>query len=129
MQLVRFLLVGGLNTGLGLGVIYGLMWAGADYRAANATGFAVGCAVSFVLNKSWTFRHGGGWRSSLGRWLAVVALGYGLNLLVVVALHEGLGVNAYASQLGGMVAYTAVTFLGGRYFAFSPTPALTGAVL
>lgn len=123
--------VGGLNTALGLGVIYGLMVLGTDYRLANAAGFCLGCAVSFVLNKSWTFRHPGSRQGnvahSLARWLAVVAGGYGLNLLLAVVLHDGLGINAYLSQLGGMAAFTAVTFLGGRFFAFAPTPILARA--
>lgn len=122
MQLVRFLLVGGLNTAFGLSAIYALMWLGADYRLANAAGFALGCVLSFVLNKSWTFRHDGHWRDSFLRWLVVVAGGYALNLLAVVALHDGVGVNPYLAQLGGMAAYTGATFLGGRSFAFASAP-------
>lgn len=120
MQLVRFLLVGGLNTAFGLSVIYALMWLGADYRLANAAGFAVGCALSFALNKSWTFRHDGHWRDSFLRWLLVVAGGYAFNLLAFVALHDAFGANPYLAQLGGMAAYTGATFLGGHSFAFAP---------
>lgn len=126
MQLIRFLVVGGLNTVVGLSIIYGLMWLGLDYRLANAAGFGVGCVLSFTLNRAWTFRHDGRWQSSFGRWLMVVAGGYALNFLALVALHDGFGVNAYIAQLGGTAAYTGSTFLGGRFFAFA-APVLTRA--
>ena len=40
-----------------------------------------------------------------------------LNFLVIIALHYGLMVNAYAAQLGGIVTYTVATFVGCRYVA------------
>ena len=123
MQFLRFLLVGVLNTGVGLACIYGAMALGVDYRWANALGYAVGCLVGFVGNRSWTFRHHGPWRSSLARWLLVVAAAYGVNLAAVIGLHEALGVDAYVAQLGGVILYTAVAFVGGRLFAFRVSPA------
>src|ERR1700731_806989 len=119
MQLVRFLLVGVLNTGIGLACIFGAMWLlGLDYRLANVFGYAVGCGVSFLLHRSWTFRHDGPWFASLVRWLAIVAVSYGVNLLTLVFLHERLGVNAYLAQIGGTAAYTFVSFVGARHLAF-----------
>ena len=52
------------------------------------------------------------------RWLAVVTAAYALNLFAVVGLHQGLHVNVYVAQLGGVAVYTTAAFLGGRYFAF-----------
>lgn len=128
MQFLRFLAVGMLNTGVGLACIYGAMALGVDYRWANALGYALGCLVGFVGNRSWTFRHEGPWRSSLARWLLVVAAAYAVNLSAVVALHEALGIDAYVAQLGGIVLYTAAAFLGGRLFAFRvPTADPDGA--
>jgi putative flippase GtrA len=40
-----------------------------DHRAANALGYAIGCPVSFLLNRSWTFRYRGPLWESLVRWL------------------------------------------------------------
>ncbi|MEP6908237.1 MAG: GtrA family protein [Pseudoxanthomonas sp.] len=122
MQLLRFLVVGVLNTGLGLVCIYAAMWLQLDYRVSNGIGYAVGISVSFVLNRNWTFRHRGDWQNSLGRWLGVTALAYSLNILVLIGLHQRLGVNAYAAQLGGAVTYTLAAFMGGRYFAFQMLP-------
>jgi putative flippase GtrA len=119
VQLVRFLLVGILNTAMGLTCIYAAMWLlHLDYRLANAVGYTVGCGIGFLLNRSWTFRYSGSWWRSLARWLAVVAVAYGLNVLAVVALHEGLHVDAYAAQIGGVAAYTITAFLGARSLAF-----------
>jgi putative flippase GtrA len=118
VQVLRFLLVGVLNTGVGLAFIFGAMAAGVDYRWANALGYALGCLVGFAANRSWTFGHEGPWRSSLARWLLVVAVAYASNLALVVTLHGVLRIDAYVAQLAGVVLYTAVAFLGARGFAF-----------
>jgi putative flippase GtrA len=126
VQIIRFLTVGVLNTLAGLSFIYLAMgWLHVDYRWANAAGFALGCGLSFVLNRSWTFQHQGVWWHSLLRWLGVVAVAYALNLTTVIALREMAGIDAYVAQLGGMVVYTASSFVGGRYFAFMK-PAIAG---
>lgn len=119
MQLVRFLIVGVLNTCVGLSCIFAAMWLfDLDYRVANALGYAAGCGVGFVLNRLWTFRYRGSWWSSLVRWLGIVGVAYALNLVVVIALHQDLDVDPYLAQFGGIVVYTVAAFLGGRHFAF-----------
>ena len=118
MRLARFLLVGMLNSAVGLALIYLAMAAGADYRAANAIGYAGGILVSFVVNRVWTFDHKGDWRTSFVRWLAVVAVAYAAQLLVVIGLHDSLGVDARIAQALGMPVYMVLAFLGARWFAF-----------
>ena len=119
MQLVRFLVVGVLNTAVGLACIVAAMrWLALDYRLANAGGYAAGCGLGFVLNRAWVFGDQGPWQGSLARWLGVVGACWGLNLAAVVLLHVGLGVDVYAAQLGGVVTYTGAAFMGGRLFAF-----------
>lgn len=116
---MRFLVVGVLNTAVGLACIVAAMrWLALDYRVANAMGYAVGCGLGFVLNRAWTFGDRGRWQGSLARWLGVVGACWGLNLGMAVLLHEGLGMDAYAAQLGGLLAYAGPAFLGGRCFAF-----------
>jgi putative flippase GtrA len=89
-----------------------------DYRVANAWGYAVGCVVSFLLNRSWTFRHDGSWHVGAIRWFSVVVAAYLCNFGTIVFLHSMLGLNAYIAQLGGIMVYTGASFIGGRYFAF-----------
>ena len=59
-NLVRYLVVGFLNTLLGLMVIYFAMYVlRFGVVAANVIGYAVGVVVSFLLNQRWTFAHRG----------------------------------------------------------------------
>jgi putative flippase GtrA len=90
-----------------------------DYVSANVAGYSVGIIISFLLNRSWTFRHQGSWQLSLVRWMVVVSVAYSLNLVVIVRLHRALEFSTYIVQLAGIAVYTMTTFLGGRYFAFS----------
>lgn len=120
MQLFRFLTVGVVNTLITLAVIYLLMHLGADYRVANAVGYLAGFIISFVLNRNWTFTHEGHWLASFARWIVVAAVSYCGNLATVVMLHRWLGVDTRLAQLGGMPVYTALSYAGSRYFAFTP---------
>lgn len=117
-KLFRFLLVGVVNTLFGQSVIWFSMWAlGLGIVAANALGYGCGIVLSFFLNRNWTFRHEGSQLPALLRFLAVNAVAYVANLLVVLAAHR-LGANGYLAQLCGAPAYTAVGYVGSRLFAF-----------
>jgi putative flippase GtrA len=124
MSFVRFCLVGLLNTSIGLAVMCSLMrLGGVQYVVANALGYAVGAAVSFTLNRSWTFRFKGPTFNSGVRWLLVLGAAFGANIVVVIIAHELFGVDRYVSQGFGIVTYTALSFLGGRFYAFRPIDA------
>lgn len=127
MAFIRFCAVGVLNTLIGLAVIFGLMrFGGVQYVLANAAGYAVGTLLSFVLNRSWTFAHKGPILHSALQWALVIAVAYAANVSVVVASHEHFGIDRYLSQAFGILAYTGLSFLGGRFYAFSPGRELRG---
>ena len=121
MSFLRFSAVGVINTALGLAIIFALMrFGGVQYVAANAIGYAVGTVGSFFLNRSWTFYHKGPVLSAAVRWVVVIAIAYGANVCAVILAHEYFGIDRYVSQLAGMVAYTSLSYIGGRFFAFAP---------
>lgn len=116
---VRFGTVGVLNTLASIAVIFSLKGlAGVPDLPANAAGYAVGLTCSFVLNKSWTFQQQGPVVPALARFLAVFAVAYLFNIIVVLGLI-GAGVNAYLAHLAGMPVYTVVFYLGCLSFAFA----------
>jgi putative flippase GtrA len=119
MELVRFGLVGVLNTLFGLFMILALMYlAGVDYLLANAVGYSCGITLSYFINRSWTFRHKGSMFQSAILWGKVTAVAYAANLGVVVVVHEYFGTEGFASQLFGVVAYSSLSYLGGKFYAF-----------
>jgi len=123
VQIVRFLSVGLVNTGIGLSCIWAAMYfLGLNEIVSNLIGYAVGLLVSFTLNRTWTFAHAGPWAGSLSRWLLLFVVAYSGNLATVTALYRLAGMNAYLAQAFGIMVYTAISFVGSRYYVF-PSPA------
>jgi putative flippase GtrA len=121
----KFLTVGALNTLVGLAVIYIAKWffQFGDI-AANATGYAVGLILSFVLNSRWTFGYEGQWIPALARFLSITLLAYGMNLLVVLLAIRVIGTDDYLAHALGILPYTLTVYLGSKYIAF---PAKSGS--
>ena len=113
---------GMINTSIGVSIIFLAMivlGANSIIYLRMYSGNTVGLFVAFILNKLWTFQHGGPWSPSLAKWLIVASFGYACNLGAVITAHRSLVMNSYIPQFVGVVAYTLVSFFGGRYFAFA----------
>ena len=120
----KFAVVGVGNTIVGLLAIYLCKWLlGFSDALANISGYVSGLAVSFLLNRGWTFQHSGAALPALQRFLVVLALAYLLNLATVLIAIHSLGVNSYLAQAIGIAPYTVFFYLGSRYFAFRSAPA------
>jgi putative flippase GtrA len=116
---IRFVIVGVLNSLVGLAIIYGCKYfLGMGDMAANIVGYAVGLTVSFVLNSAWTFEYRGPKLAAAGRFLGVFAISYVVNLATVMGLIHLAGVNSYLAQAAGMPVYTICFYLLSRAYAF-----------
>ncbi|MFX4304218.1 GtrA family protein [Exiguobacterium sp. A1_3_1] len=121
MTFFRFLLVGVLNTLVGLTVTlicFHLFQTG--YWGATAIGNACGVWVSYMLNRRFTFRQEtGGWSYWI-RFLFVVSISY------LIAYRFSLSVVNYilphlqetGAILIGMIIYTGLNYLGQSYWVF-----------
>jgi putative flippase GtrA len=95
-----------------------------SYWASSAANQLVGGALSFALNKRFTFRSEGWSWGELGRfaltaaacWLAAYGLARPLALRALAGAAPAVQDNA--AMLAGMCAYTALNYLGQRFFAF-----------
>jgi len=114
----RFAMVGMLNTIAGLALIYGARALGLGEVAANATGYAVGLALSFTLNRHWTFRHRGPLLAHVSRFSVVTLFAWLANLVVLLELMHW-GVTAVLAQAGAVLPYTLVSYLGCRWWVFA----------
>jgi len=119
VQLVRFAASGVANTGLGLAAIYMAMLFGIQYIIANALGYAIGLACSFLINRTWTFqRKTGGAHKDIIPFLLLALAAYAVNLAAVVSLVELTGTPVVMAQLVGVVVYAICSFLGMKYLVF-----------
>jgi putative flippase GtrA len=131
LSFVRFLMVGVLNTIVGLGCIFLLLnAAGLNYWLSTFLGNSIGALVSYVLNKRFTFRSNARVASSLWRFFAVILVCYFLSY--GIGLYGGTALTAIVPAIPGEWAhniavlfgsglYTVLNYLGQKYFAFRPS--------
>lgn len=118
-QAARFAVVGLANTGIGVAAILGLQTlTPAGPFLANAGGYAIGLAVSFIGNRGWTFGAGDGAAGpQAARFVAAFAVAYGLNLAALAA-GLALGLHPLLAQLPAIAVYSVVFFLLSRGWVF-----------
>ena len=124
-QLMRFGAVGLVNTAIGLLAIYAAMYFWSiEPGIANAIGYAIGLAISFALNRVWTFSDARSIQAVLPRYLTVAAVCYLLNLGVVLIGARYFGIDPYLVQFFGISIYTTAMFIGCKWLVFRPVARL-----
>lgn len=124
-SMLRFLLVGVVNTLVGAGIMFLLYnLAGCSYWLSSAANYIVGGVVSYFLNKYYTFKNTErSWRQVLRFalnvavcWLLAYGIAKPLALRLLAGFDDKLQTNA--AMLAGLCLYTALNYLGQRFFAF-----------
>jgi putative flippase GtrA len=128
-QLFRFLLVGIVNTMIGLSVIFFMMRGfHLPYWCATFTGNAVGAIVSFFLNRSFTFRSDISITKGAFRFFIVMlscyCVAYSLSQIVaqfavVSSLYPFANVRDDVAVLFGTLFYTVLNYLGQKMIVFT----------
>ena len=123
--MVKFLLVGVVNTLVGAGTMFLLYTlAHCSYWISSAANYVVGGIVSFFLNKYFTFQNKDWSWGQVGKFIVSVSvcylLAYGLAKPLVLHLLAGQSqsIQENVAMLVGMCLYTALNYLGQRFFAF-----------
>ena len=124
-SMLRFLLVGVVNTLVGAGIMFLLYnLAGCSYWLSSAANYIVGGVVSYFLNKYYAFKNTErSWKQVLRFalnvavcWLLAYGIAKPLALRLLAGFDEKLQTNA--AMLAGLCLYTALNYLGQRFFAF-----------
>jgi putative flippase GtrA len=126
LQFTRFIATGVLNTLVGLGVIW-LCWRviGLPTVVSNLIGYCVGLCVSFMINRSWTFRSDRSTRAALPRFLMVFVASYLANLATLLVLVDGFHLRVEWATVVATVPYTLTFYFGSRWFVFHPPARLS----
>ena len=124
-KLLRFLIVGVINTLVGMAIMFGLYnLAGASYWLSSAANYVLTSILSFFLNKYFTFRNREQSWSQVVRFAVNIAvcylLAYGIAkpLCLRLLADATVQVRDNVSMLVGMVLFTGLNYLGQRLFAF-----------
>ena len=132
IQFIKYMLVGCLNTGITLGVIFlckSLL--GINPYVSNALGYVAGLINSFIWNKNWVFKSQKGYSREAIKFAVGFGVCYALQLLVVYALNST-AFGAYEWQIFGIltlsgygvatllgnVVYTLANFIYNRFVTF-----------
>lgn len=127
----RFLLVGVLNTLVGLSATYLLLnGLKLSYYPSTFLGNAIGAVVSFFLNKTFTFQSKGATLQSAVKFVVVILVCYGLSYYVGLHLTRWMLSHLTTNNkwvengavLIGAGLYTITNYFGQKFFTFR-TPA------
>jgi putative flippase GtrA len=127
-QVVRFIVVGLLNTAVDLGAFYVLsLIPGMPHSGAKAASYVLGICNSFIWNKYWTFGAGSSARGKreFAVFFAVNLPPLAVNVVVFTVLGIWIDSGAWlvrmAKAFAAAVVSVAWNFLGSRYLAFRHT--------
>jgi len=118
-SLVRFIAVGISNTAVGLGAIF-VCWHvfGWSDVTSNVIGYCVGLAWAFTWHRRLTFRADTAVVHGFVRFVIVCAVAYAINLKLVLLARAWVGPDSFVPHVLGNVAYSALVFVGCRWFVF-----------
>ena len=129
-QAVKFVLVGGLNTLIDLGILYLLMKItgiekGLGWSIFKGVSFTAAVINSYILNKFWTFKATG----SFGKFFIISLIGFAINVgvasLVVNVIGNPFvysGISDKLWAIAGSIIATFCTmawnFIGYKFIVF-----------
>lgn len=115
---IKYLMVGMINTLVGFGIIFILMYRGLLPEIANFIGYLCGFILSFILNKYFTFKSKNYVKSEFIRFALSMGIAYLINLLILVISYRYFGINEYISQIIAGIFYTLSGYLLSKFYAF-----------
>ena len=118
-QLIRFGIVGVISNMAGYLIYLLITSAGVDPKITVSLLFPIGTILNFVGNKKWTFGSSGSNLQTGFRHILVFAVGYILNILMLLFFVDYLG---FAHQLVQFIAIFVVAlyiFVAMKFFVFS----------
>ena len=120
---VRFLLVGGLNTGIAFVlfvVIELIIGRHTSYLVSLFAGYVIGVIISFLAHRRFTFRIVGSGNIVVDflRFQSVSLVALAVNTLVLPVLVEFAGLTPIVAQAIIVVVTTVISYVGHKFFSF-----------
>ncbi|HUW65905.1 MAG TPA: GtrA family protein [Spirochaetia bacterium] len=129
-SLLRFMIVGSINTGIDFLLFVFLMRVvGVNYLIAQTASYAFGVMNSFIMNKAWTFGNTMPAESipkQFVQFLTLNILSLLISLVGLKTLTGYLGVNILLAKMMVTVITWSVRYIGYKYWVFEGKRSLKG---
>lgn len=122
---VRYLIVGGFNTVVGLGLYAGfhaLLGHQLGYLLVLIPAYAVGIVVSFFTQRIFVFGATGQVVTDFVRFTFVQLSGLALNAVVLALVHETTSIPAVPAQAISLFFVAVATYFSHKFFSFRRRP-------
>lgn len=117
-QLAKYGFVGLLSNGI-LYVAYLLLTSfGMGHKTALTLLFAIGVTQTFLINKRWTFAHGGSSPVVYVRYWVAYGIGYVINIVLLILLVDVLGYKHQIIQALLVFCIAILIFLLQKFWVF-----------
>ena len=112
-------------TGIGSNMILYLLYLastalGAEPKATMSVLYLLGVLQTFLVNRSWSFRHRGAAGAALARYLSAYAIGYLVNLGILLLLVDRLHWDHRYVQGAAIILIAILLFIVQRAWVFNP---------
>jgi len=120
LQIIKFGLVGLLNTAVDFGVFAFLTVVfRLDSIISHVISYSCGVINSFYFNRIWTFqKKGGGYSVEFIKFLIVNLISLGTSTLVLNSLETQAGLSPYIAKIGAVICSMAINFAGSKFVVF-----------
>ena len=120
VRLIRFTLIGGINTAVDYGVfflLHTLLSVGS--LIAQVISFSSGVICSYFLNRHFTFKAQNKMTTSeVIKFVILNLIAMGSSVLVVWICETYLGISPYIAKLASMLVSFTINYIGNRFFIF-----------
>lgn len=114
-SLVKYIVVGVLTNGLGYAAYLLLTSLGGEPKTVMTVLYIVGISINFYLNRRWTFRAEGSARKGFLKFLAILFVGYLLNLLWLILFVDTLGLPHQWVQGAAIFVMAVYFYVANKY--------------
>lgn len=122
-QLMRYGVVGLASNGLLYAVYLLLSAGGMGHKLAMTLMYCAGVAMTFVFNRSWTFRSNTAAAATFCRYVMTYAAGYVFNLISLWLLVDVSGLPHRQTMAALIIVTAALIFTAQKFWVFA-APAL-----
>lgn len=125
LKLLKFLLVGVVNTIFGAGImflLYNLFHV--NYWISSACNYIFGGILSYFLNKYFTFKNDNKNLRQILIFIVNLAICYAIayigakRLMLIILSSQPVNIQENIAMLAGMCIYTGLNYLGQRFIVF-----------